>query len=56
MGINVPLFHDFTVFLSAEAQAKAGSVSAYPPGIYIAELKDEKGLVSRGKFAKSGDR
>jgi len=31
-------------------------ISAYPPGVYIAVLKNEKGLVSRGKFVKSGDR
>jgi len=27
-------------------------ISAYPPGVYIAVLKDDKGLVSRGKFVK----
>ncbi len=31
-------------------------VSAYPVGVYIAVLKDEKGVVARGKFIKSGSR
>jgi hypothetical protein len=31
-------------------------VSAYPVGVYIAVLKDEKGVVARGKFVKSGSR
>jgi hypothetical protein len=31
-------------------------VSAYPTGIYVAVLKDERGNVARGKFIKSGSR
>lgn len=31
-------------------------VTSYPSGLYLAVLKDEKGVVARGKFIKSGSR
>jgi hypothetical protein len=31
-------------------------ISAYPAGIYVAVVKDEKGTVARGKLVKSGSR
>jgi hypothetical protein len=40
--INIP---------DGQSQTKVDA-SAYPPGVYIAVLKDEKGVVARGKFVK----